>query len=89
MKKLVNWMNVDTAFSNVSPVKPAISKQLSDYSVEDLQNLQLALSIAMQEALKQDTVLFGASLVRIADDVTEALKDKQFDLSVNPLPFLP
>lgn len=65
----------------------AVSKQLSDYSVEDLQNLQLALGLAMREALKQDTPMFGASLVRISDDIKEALKDKQFEQHKNPLPY--
>lgn len=59
----------------------ATSRQLDDYSVETLQNLQLALSIAMEQAYKQEAFLFGADLVRISEDVKDALKDKQFELN--------
>lgn len=59
----------------------ATSRQLDDYSVETLQNLQLAIAIAMEKAIELDAVLFGADIALVSNDITEALKDKQFELN--------
>lgn len=60
---------------------------LSEYSIEELQNLELLVAIGYENARKQDTVFMAASALRWAERIKEAIKDRQFELSVNPLPY--
>lgn len=58
-------------------------------SIEELEDLLLAVSVCYEQAKKQDTVMTACSMIRLSDKIKEEIKDLQFELSVNPLPFLP
>jgi hypothetical protein len=56
-------------------------------SIQELEDLLLAVSVCYEQAKKQDTVMTACSMIRLSDKIKEEIKDLQFEEQYNSLPY--